>query len=151
MRTTYFRGVNTADERRPGTSECSLLTVAGRLLQRPMALFGAVASYMRLMDFVTKFVRCAPNPHFFQRGIYYRAARPKKAAKSGHSTIQRLMGFNGVFTDGEGGSAQTLKSNRFRPRDKLQTQTNKPKTAHTKWLECMHRRRRRKRQRARRR
>ena len=29
--------------------------------------------------------------------------------------IQRLMGFNGVLTDGAGGSAQTLKSNGFRP------------------------------------
>ena len=50
-----------------------------------------------------------PNPPFFP------AARPGKAAKSGYSTIQRLMVFNGVLTDGAGGSAQTLKSNRFRP------------------------------------
>ena len=35
------------------------------------------------------------------------AARAGKAAKSGYSTIQRLMGFNGVLTDGAGGSAQT--------------------------------------------
>ena len=31
------------------------------------------------------------------------AARAGKAAKSGYSTIQRLMGFNGVLTDGAGG------------------------------------------------
>ena len=67
-----------------------------------MALFGAVASYMRAKGFVTKFVPMLTKvtPIFF-------AARPGKAAKSGYSTIQRLMGFNGVLTDGAGGSAQT--------------------------------------------
>ena len=70
-----------------------------------MALFGAVASYMRAKGFCYEICSDAhQTPIFF-------AARPKKAAKSGYSTIQRLMGFNGVLTDGAGGSAQTDLSN----------------------------------------
>ena len=45
------------------------------------------------------------------------AARPGKAAKAAIQRIQRLMGFNGFRANRAGGSAQTLKSNRFRPGD----------------------------------
>ena len=47
-------------------------------------------------------------PFFPLRGL----ERPLKAAIQ---RIQRLMGFNGVLTDGAGGSAQTDLSNRVGP------------------------------------
>ena len=106
MRTTYFGGVNAADERRPGTSECSLLTVAA---ETDGPLRGCSKLYAGEGILLRNLFRCSPNPHFFF------AARPKKAAKSGYSTIQRLMGFNGVLTDGAGGSAQTDLSNLIGP------------------------------------
>ena len=42
---------------------------------------------------------------------FFPAARPINAAKRGYSTDSTIMGFNGVLTDGAGGSAQTDLSN----------------------------------------
>ena len=42
---------------------------------------------------------------------FFPAARPRKAAKSGYSTDSTTYGFNGILTDGAGGSAQTDLSN----------------------------------------
>ena len=42
---------------------------------------------------------------------FFPAARPINAAKRGYSTDSTTYGFNGVLTDGAGGSAQTDLSN----------------------------------------
>ena len=46
---------------------------------------------------------------------FFPAARPINAAKRGYSTDSTTMGFNGVLTDGAGGSAQTDLSNLVGP------------------------------------
>ena len=48
---------------------------------------------------------------------FFPAARPINAAKRGYSTDSTIMGFNGVLTDGAGGSAQTDLSNLVGLRD----------------------------------